>query len=265
MQADIPAYFKTWSVELLSRASRVRNLIGDQHWLSDGMHKEFLLQEFLARHLPSNLHIDRGFIRRLDVDEVSPEIDILITDPWRHTPIFREGGLQIAPPSAVVATIEVKSTYRQVVLNDALFNVLNARKLLVNTRLAGQAWSSIVFATGEKKIDAKELAQAVEKAITHSQNSQTLQAIMGTESRAAMLPNVIGILDDVLALISYDAPSQSVEVRAFKAAEASASLIFAQLFSFLRRTDAGGAAHGELDMMLEKVDGFDYAIKKIAL
>jgi hypothetical protein len=84
VSANLPAYFATWSDEITSRADRVRNLIGDKHWLSDGTYKEFLIREFLARYLPSHLNVSRGFIRHLEIDAVSPEIDILIADPCSH-------------------------------------------------------------------------------------------------------------------------------------------------------------------------------------
>lgn len=88
MLRDPLACLESWSDELLSRASRVRNLIGDAHWLSDGHHKEELVRAYLVRHLPKAYRISRGFICSTDAKtRVSPEIDVLITDeaaelPW---------------------------------------------------------------------------------------------------------------------------------------------------------------------------------------
>lgn len=50
-------YLESWSNELIARASRVRQLIGSRHWLSDGHHKEMLVREFLKRYLPVTLEI----------------------------------------------------------------------------------------------------------------------------------------------------------------------------------------------------------------
>ena len=54
------SYLAISSQELEARAQRVRTLIGDAHWLSDGNHKEALLREFLRRYLPPELVITMG-------------------------------------------------------------------------------------------------------------------------------------------------------------------------------------------------------------
>lgn len=229
------------------------------------MQKEFLIREFLERHLSRSLNIDRGFIRRLDLDEVSPEIDVLIADPSRHVPIFREGGLQIVPPSCVVATLEVKSTYRQSVLNEALENVLKVRKLLVGSGSAEGVFSAIVVATIEKKLDARELLRAIKQAACAVENKTLLEAEPVCERRSMMMPNVIGILDNGLALLEHDAGTGSLVARVFQADDASAAFIFAHLFSFLRQLKSENAIRGELELMLESVEGLDFCVEKFLL
>lgn len=92
MKRDPVACLESWSDELLSRSQRVRRLIGDAHWLSDGLHKEELIREFLARYLPPTLRVSRGFIVPADHElSVSGEIDVLITDTKTEPPWFSEG------------------------------------------------------------------------------------------------------------------------------------------------------------------------------
>jgi len=55
-------YLASLSAELRAQATRVRDLIGDRHWLSDGHHKEYLLKDMLARHVPSSVAVSRGFV-----------------------------------------------------------------------------------------------------------------------------------------------------------------------------------------------------------
>jgi hypothetical protein len=52
-------YLKSIADELTVQANRVRDLIGNAHWLSDGHHKEYLLTALLQRHLPSGLEFMR--------------------------------------------------------------------------------------------------------------------------------------------------------------------------------------------------------------
>jgi len=50
MKPNVHSYLCSWSDELVSRANRVRMLIGDAHWLSDGHHKE------LSGRMPPSTH-----------------------------------------------------------------------------------------------------------------------------------------------------------------------------------------------------------------
>ena len=113
MKRNPTACLESWAEELLSRASRVRNLIGSAHWLSDGHYKEDLVKEYLVRHLPKSLRVSRGFICSTDsATRVSPEIDVLITDEESELPWFAEGELVIAPPTAVRGQLHVKNKLR---------------------------------------------------------------------------------------------------------------------------------------------------------
>ena len=99
MTRNAIACLESWADELLSRALRVRNLIGDAHWLSDGHHKEEIVREYLVRHLPQSLRVTRGFVCSTDADtRVSPEVDVLITDQESELPWFAEVALIITPP-----------------------------------------------------------------------------------------------------------------------------------------------------------------------
>ena len=116
-----PDYLESWSKELHSRADRVRQLIGDAHWLSDGHHKEAILREFLRRYLPVHVQVSRGFIRRALTDDCSPEVDILIADLMANQPFFNEGDLLVVSPSSVIAHMEIKTKFGKSELLDALF------------------------------------------------------------------------------------------------------------------------------------------------
>lgn len=262
MLANLPAYFTSWAEELGSRADRVRNLIGSRHWLSDGVHKEFLIREFLSRHLPSDLNVSRGFIRKLEIDHVSPEIDLVIADPKRHAPIFREGGLQIVSPSSVLGTIEVKSTYRKAVLKDALTNVAKVREVAVRPGRGSEIWSSIMIGTAESDLTLRNVVDDTYDILASEKFWQEALSESPSRSRLDCIPSVISILDFCLILIEpISGTTESIRIRGFEARKASAALGFAQLFAFLRATLTNSVAPSELDSLLEQIEGLPIFIK----
>jgi hypothetical protein len=142
MDPDIAACLKSWSDELNALADRVRGLIGDAHWLSDGHHKEYILREFLRRHVPNHLTVSRGFIRPPDPQiPTSREIDIMISDYSLHPPWFNEGGLVIAPPTAIVGQIQVKTLLGHTEFSDVLNAVLSSNTAVVDYEEPSKVWA----------------------------------------------------------------------------------------------------------------------------
>ena len=60
--SNIDKYLRSWSEEFSVRSSRVRDIIGASHWLSDGQHKEIIVKEFLSDYLPNGVSVDNGFV-----------------------------------------------------------------------------------------------------------------------------------------------------------------------------------------------------------
>lgn len=264
MDSRVPAYFESWALEFQSRADRVRLLIGAAHWLSDGMHKESLLREFLRRHLPIDLSISRGFVRRLDTDVVSPEVDIIVSDPHRHVPLFNEGDLQIVAPSSVLATLEVKSTYRKDVLAKALLNVAKVRGVICNPAKPADLWSAILFGTAEKPQPLEDILQDLTSILGNRDFRQEIDN--SAISAPQKMPCVIAVLDSFLVLLSEDQERRSVlSVRAFSSERWSAALAMAQLFGFLRANLTRLPFPGELDALLERIDGLSVVQRSIVL
>jgi hypothetical protein len=232
----------------------VRQLICPRHWLSDGTQKEFLIREFLVRHLPANLNVGHGFIRALASEDVSSEIDVLVTDPNRHVPLFNEGGLQVVAPSSVLATIEVKSTYRKAVLEEAIRKVLQVRSVALGNATTERLWSGIIFATATDYSNVRQIVSDTSSVLGDPATWQDTQPASPQHLRR-LVPTVICLLDRCVLLLDSDPNSESVRVRGFEAHRASAALALAQLFSFLRAVVSAEYAPGELDAMLERVEG----------
>ena len=103
---DVAKYFESLSLELESMKDRVRYLIHDQHWLTDGEWKESVLRSVLRRHLPASVEVGSGFV--VGPNSSSGQIDILIYDAAKPV-LFRDGDLVFLASDAVKAIIEVKS------------------------------------------------------------------------------------------------------------------------------------------------------------
>lgn len=121
-QSDLQSgYYESLTIELRSRADRVRALIGDAHFLSDGHHKEYIIRNIARRHLPPSVEIGSGFIRRgIGLLQVSREQDILVTDASSAMPVLCEDGLIVSHPSLVLSALSVKTTARIDTVTDVI-------------------------------------------------------------------------------------------------------------------------------------------------
>ncbi|MFC1691782.1 DUF6602 domain-containing protein [Nanoarchaeota archaeon] len=134
---DIRKFYESVTSELISIKDRVRNLIGDAHWPSDGRYKEAILKTVIARFLPFGFSIGNGFVinsRR----EITKEIDLIIYD--NSSPIlFKEGDFVIVLANSVRAIIQVKtkisnSTELKAIISNANANGDIIQSLLTNSR-----------------------------------------------------------------------------------------------------------------------------------
>ena len=121
--------------------NRVRNLIGNAHWVKDGEFKEAILRNVIKRFLPSNLSIGTGFIIRSNERgnrdneiKVSTQIDIIIYDN-RIPVLFSEGDFIITSYRNVKAIIEVKTKISNSELNEILHTSIENSKLIGNDLL----------------------------------------------------------------------------------------------------------------------------------
>jgi len=106
-QRNFLEYHKSIAAELEASKNRIRNLIGDRHWQTDGEHKEAILRKVLRNHVAETLRLGTGFV--CGPISTSHQIDILITTREKPT-LFRDGELVLVTPDAVVCIIEVKTT-----------------------------------------------------------------------------------------------------------------------------------------------------------
>jgi len=122
----VERYFRSLAQEVDALKGRVRDLIEDSHWLTDGEWKETVLRQVLRRQLPSSIEVGRGFV--VSSAAATHQLDVLLYDSAKPT-LFRDGDLVFVTPDAVIGVIEVKSTATTNIVTEA------ARKLASDMRL----------------------------------------------------------------------------------------------------------------------------------
>jgi hypothetical protein len=124
---DIDGFYRSLHAELSGLQDRVRFLIGDAHWPTDGGWKESVLRTVLRRALGSGVEVGHGFF--LGEAGPSKQLDILI---YRSdSPVlFRDGSLVIVPGEAVLAIGEVKTRLSAQTLRQGVDHLLHACNLL---------------------------------------------------------------------------------------------------------------------------------------
>lgn len=249
------SYLESWSKELSVRADRVRCLIGGVHWLSDGYHKEAIIREFLHKYIPRNLNIERGFIRP-PVDDVrcSPEIDILIADPSIHPPYFNEGGLQIVPPSSVVAHFEIKTNFTKESLEDALQCVSNTQLIVDKFGDPEKVWCGICF----YELPDSRSIETISSTITETIREKAAKLLKDGSIKSLdhcnfvkLLPNCIATVSGFIAFISL-VNDDSLKLRVFETNEISFACMFTDFFAFLR-TSYQAASYGAFDSIIDSL------------
>ena len=175
---DFVQYHKSIADELKATQDRVRNLIADHHWLTDGEYKEVILRTLLRSRLPESFHVGRGFV--CYQDSPSKQLDVLITEKSKPT-LFREGDLVIVTPDCVEAIIEVKTRLDSPKdLLEALDTLAEQTHRIRDSESGGRCWSGLFVLNGpEHQTDDayREEARGVLEAISQACQSRHESAI----------------------------------------------------------------------------------------
>lgn len=104
---------------------------GAEHRGEDGRYVEALLRSYLQKFLPKDLEVLTGFIlrpavktgkntrnRKMDADQHSTQLDIIVYDTGTYPVFQRMGETVIVPPEGVIAVLSVKKTLRDADIAD---------------------------------------------------------------------------------------------------------------------------------------------------
>lgn len=150
--------FSAEAKQLLSVFQNIERLIphstnsGSAHSGEEGRFIEYLIRDFLNKHLPSQLEAFTGFIhrpatktgnnnrtrRRKENDKHSAQIDIIVFDKSNY-PIFeRFQEFVIVPPEGVVGLVSVKKALRTGEIDSELESLFKAVGLCSHTNQNGE-------------------------------------------------------------------------------------------------------------------------------
>jgi hypothetical protein len=156
---DVSAHFRDISAELRAVQNRIRRLIGNIHWPTDGAWKESVIRSVLRGYLPSSYSVGSGFV--LTPDGPSTQIDILIYDD--SAPVhFRDGDFVIIPADCVRAAIEVKTSLAKAPLGEAL-EKLNAVASLLRKRSLTRRPFIGLFCFEPTTVDAGDILELLQQ------------------------------------------------------------------------------------------------------
>lgn len=233
---------KSWSQELESTSNRIRFLIGDQHWLSDGKHKEAILSNFLRKYTFDNFVFSTGFI--VAHDQTSPssgEIDILVSSKGDGIPWFYDSDILITPPENVIAHVHVKSSYNKDALLDIFKSVKKANIALSNdysTSKHANTWSAGFF-FNQNNLPSIE-----------TMKDHIIQGIKSVED-PTLLPK--GIYISPHNVILMESEKNIVSVRIIKADDLAAALFLTDFFESTNTStsDIGDLLFAQLALEVE--------------
>jgi hypothetical protein len=154
IERDLVEYHRSIAAEMLAVKDRIRNLIGSNHWLSDGEHKKAILRRILKTYIPESLNVGKGFICYPNGDS-SKQLDILITAKNKPT-LFKEGELVFVTPDSVEAIIEVKTRQTSTELKETAKAISKEVGSLRKTLKGGSFWSGIFVFDGHDDIEENE-------------------------------------------------------------------------------------------------------------
>jgi hypothetical protein len=124
---NIEQYFRSIALELRALQDRVRHMIGDAHWPTDGEWKESILRNVIRRAAPMSVSVGRGFV--VSGAQCTTQLDILIHDN-SHPVLYRDGDLVFVSPAACLGIIEVKSRVDLAGVRAASARLANAARFI---------------------------------------------------------------------------------------------------------------------------------------
>lgn len=156
------------TAEMEALKNRVRRLIGNRHFPTDGEWKESIVRTMIRRYLSSSHTIARGFI--VTSEATTSQIDVMLVKP--NSPcLHQDGDLLCVTPDSVSAIAEVKTGLTRRGLEKAL-TTLEKNNEVVRSQPNGFHCLSGLIVLEQRQISprvVKEILYALERISHRSQ------------------------------------------------------------------------------------------------
>lgn len=251
---DRKKFLKSLASELLSQADRVRNLIGDRHWLSDGSHKEALLANLLRRTLPHAIETSRGFlISASNPRACSKELDILLLDTFSQGPFFNENELIIGTAEQAIAAVSVKTRLGTKELESVLENLGSAKMLTSLDSSKREMWTGGFFYFDEPASGTRPAPQEIVGKIATALTKRASGEGSAVDSH---WPNMLAVGPDLIVQIEREG-AKGPQVKAYRCIGLAAGAFVAGLLDHVsshRSRRPHPLARGLLDCDFELIE-----------
>ena len=165
--------------ELQSQASRVRNLIGDAHWLSDGEHKESIVRHLVERYVPDGFEVTSGFAINVENPDLpSKQLDVVVVDRRFEPPLFRRDAFAVFFVTTLVSVISIKSKFTKASFVDSLENVISVASL----QTSGQEKANLSSLFFDDEISPSDCYRIVKKWFEEDQQVQSKMKALNSHS-----------------------------------------------------------------------------------
>jgi hypothetical protein len=225
VRADQARFLRSLSAELRSQATRVRDLIGDRHWLTDGTHKENLVKGLLQRYVPAGIVCARGFVIGAQEELTSTEQDLLVVDAHLAAPVFQAADFIVTFPEAVLASVSVKTRLNRESITDAI-------KGLASVHAAcDRLWTGAFFFDDETEMPkVGTLYQSIQDAIVeHQPRFRPIGATGGIVG-----PDLLATMKSLAFALNYDPQEpKQVRIRGFDCGEQATAVMLAHLLDHI--------------------------------
>lgn len=246
MRPNSGRYLQSIADELYSQSTRVRDLIGGAHWLSDGRHKEHLLTSLVQRHLPGSCIAAPGFVVSPgNVKECSREQDLLVVDTTIEAPLFHQGNLLIAFPSTVLAAVSVKTRLEEKYVREAVEGLNSVREVTAgyNYPCAPPLCAAFFFEERDSALDdPTTVLNYIEKALRdHAVKVDSLaNSIPG--------PDLLATAYNLLIRFDYRT-DDTIRLLPHKCDKLAAAIVISHLANHLAQ--CRGAAHSDFSILAD--------------
>jgi hypothetical protein len=179
--------------------------------------------------------VGHGFIRALD-SQCSNEVDVLVSDSVSNPPYFNEGGLQIVPPEAVLAAIEVKTTFTKQTLRQALERQVKTHTLFRQSSSEAKPWQGVFFYATPESRSPSSILDTVKNEITTTLeiNSQFIEEELASGlSFVLPIPTCVVLSEECLLLFRDNQEERKLRIDLFDTKQESFSRAAIDLLAYI--------------------------------